>query len=1096
MTDTTIEPPDQPTGPAVSLNYDEPATRELRSKDGAGPEGAAEARRLGAVKTARATKHETPAALAPLVNSPDEYETVLPGTQWRDPEGKVRTKPYAPVDPDEYRMVPEGAQWIDPSGKLRTKPVYQDLNYTAQTLYSMGVNDKERRNALERSYPGKVKEEAGTGDLYVDDDGKLIKPRGFIKSPGAALTAGAAPTVGAIAGELIGGAIGSAVPGPGTLAGAVGGAGVGSGVGQSFNDIFLASFGTYDRSVGEQLLETGLATGLGSAGSLLGRMFGASGLLTSKLAQTNPAKVVNMILETDPEGIAISRGLRAKGVTDQPVSPVFPGAPHLINVVEVYDRAMHPGKPPLQEAAAKYYDKAGKEMLTGMGVPEAEIGSLAKPTAATPVAREGDALLAKARERVTKANENLQRAYDAATQPIEAKIVGTKARHVSENAGLEADIAAGKAAREAEVTELQTRTQRVAAERTARKASLEQVEKESREAATGFVEAVYKDIQNDIDEAVKASGAGRNSGELWDQVASKFKAARSAFGHEANEHYTRWTSQYGGITPGTASLAPTAEAFLAQLPPEFRSQYPALVRDLTKLAGVTDDAGKVIKPPTDMTLGELHGLRTVFRQGINWNDLRSDWLNGVKKKFEHEIDDIINSSKGSPEHKDAAKALDKIDKWYSENGAIFSDRRVQAVVNGLRGGEPADPKVLYDIIVKEGRTDLTKKVENMVGPNLWRGIQAADADALMQATKTEVPGQIDANRFINGVLQRHRDGMLGSIHGERTADKWLKQVQNLRMLEGDLPLDIRPGDTITDVLAKAQTAVTELREMASSDPLKLLSREAKAMQGRHAREAGVAAKGAKEARATQSRELGAAEKELRGAQGQQAQEAAGVQKSMREEQLGFLYNPSMGANEAVEKILAKEDLIRAAALSFGPDSPEFNMLRQAFAKKVLSAGMNPMESLAGLTEETQRLMFPGVKFDQMKLLAREMQHLMGTRGLQETAKSMAAQSKVENPKLPFIGRTLTQIPGIGFIPRGILSAYFTMVRRYATHPVVLDYLEKNLVSKDPAVRKEATDALKSEIAKASRVGGAVGTAWSESQYQMGTDHSVIQAPGP
>jgi hypothetical protein len=50
--------------------------------------------------------------------------------------------------------------------------------------------------------------------------------------------------------------------------------------------------------------------------------------------------------------------------------------------------------------------------------------------------------------------------------------------------------------------------------------------------------------------------------------------------------------------------------------------------------------------------------------------------------------------------------------------------------------------------------------------------------------------------------------MLESVHGKETAEKLLRQAQNIEMLAGRLPVTIRPGDTLTTVIQRAREAAS------------------------------------------------------------------------------------------------------------------------------------------------------------------------------------------------------------------------------------------------------------------------------------------------
>ena len=120
----------------------------------------------------------------------------------------------------------------------------------------------------------------------------------------------------------------------------------------------------------------------------------------------------------------------------------------------------------------------------------------------------------------------------------------------------------------------------------------------------------------------------------------------------------------------------------------------------------------------------------------------------------------------------------------------FNDRRIQAVMDGLDAGLPADPKVLFDTIVKEGRSDLTKKVAGMVGPNLWAGVKAADVREML-AQSQSLTSAMSGKRFVAEVLERKRNGMLEAVHGKEVSAKLIQQAENIKALAGRIDIPVR-----------------------------------------------------------------------------------------------------------------------------------------------------------------------------------------------------------------------------------------------------------------------------------------------------------------
>jgi len=955
-----------------------------------------EADEKAAAKLARGNLGGRDPITVPSIKSDEDYQALMPGMKFKDPQGNVRTKPYTVKSDDDYEEIPEGSQFLDPEGKLRTKPKYEGIDFTAQTLYDMAVNDKERRKALERSYPGKVKERAGK--LYVDDDGVLRRPKGFMDAPGAGLAAAAAPTIGAIGGEIAGGIGGTFMaPGPGTFIGAVGGGVAGGVAGQGFNDLIMGLAGVYDRSGGEEAAELTLAGATGGVGTAAGRGLAAvAPAIKGAVTQAAP-KAAASFLGADEGALETALKLRDQGILVPP-STWAKESPHLANVAEVFDPAFRMQKPLLQSATEHYETSAGK-ILEDIGVkPE---GKISDPAAAPSTQKAGEAVLAKRLEAQTIADKKLD---DAIAEAQLTAAVGT----------------------------VQQATQRGAVEQTAA---------ESRRAAQSLIDAGFQDIQKDVDTAMRTAQAGHNSGDLWAAVGEKLVKIRQGIAERAKVWYAQADRAAEGHLPETGDLPATARQFLEQLPEPFRAKYPDAVKKLEDLAGKVGENGEVIKEPVHPTFGQLHELRTWFRSNVDYHDLTPGIRDGVYKFFAKQVDDALHDVNAVPELKIAAQLLDATDKWYGEQIRPLQDARIQAVVRGLESGLPADPKVLFDTLVKEGRTDLTRKVANLIGPNLWAGVKAADVQQMLEASKTLVPDVIDGNAFTREVLSRSRSGMLEAVHGKEASAKLLQQAQNVAMLNGKLDVAVRPGDTMTDIIAKARTAAEAAKAVAEKDPLAMLAREMKKIRADHARQL---------------------------AQGR------------RTDPLGFIYDPTVGAAQAVDRILNSEDLILAAGGRFGENSPEFNMLRQVWAQRILMGTLEPSARLAKFSPEVQNIMFPGVSGEQMRQLAKEMDFLLSSKAGKDTAKSMAAVSKVEHPwgSIP-LGKAFGKIvPGADAAGRAMLGKYYKMITELTNSPSLMRFVQRGLKG-DEQGRQIARQAVQAWM----RRGGAVGAGVGEAEFQ-------------
>lgn len=946
----------------------------------------------------------------PKLSDPSQVEGLAPGSQFIDSSGVTRVKPYEVKSLADVANIPEGSQFIDPSGTLREKPKYEGIDFTAQTLYDMAVTDKERKKALERSYPGKVKE--GPEGLYVEEDGKFRKPGRGISSVTGFMASAAAPTVGSALGAIGGGAAGSTVPVAGTFAGATAGGAGGAILGQGFNDFILQLSGIYDRSAVEETANLGMAGLTGMAGAGVGR--GLATVVPSIKAGVSAASaaapsVVRHFLGAGAEDLPRARALAEQGVMVPP-SAWAHESPHLQNMVEVFDPAFRTNKP-LRESAVGYYEKEASKILDEFGVEKPE--SIVSPTAEIPTKQAGERIMQRTLQQSAEADQALKVALDKRAEELRAGMP----------------------------------------EKLAQREAIQKSAEESRDAAQKLIDQGFKNIELDSEAAFKVAKAGAYSGDLWEHIGDKLRAVRQGISERAKYWYERYDAMTGGRTVSSQELADSARQMMDELPVEFKARNPSLVRQLEKLGAIHGEEGELVQTAQELTYGQLHQLRSLFRGSADWTTLSSDFKNGALKRFSNEIDRLIHDPEAPVEVRNAAKFLDMVDKWYAKNIKIFNAQEIKTVMKGLEAGEPANAANLYNAVVKEGHTDLINRVRQMVGPNLWSGVKAADTRAMLDAAKTLEPGVIDGKRFAAEVLERERNGLLEAVHGREGKARLVEQARAIEQLAGRLPIPATANDTLTQVIQRAKMAEEAAKAEGTRDPLGTLKKEiARTEKAR-------AAVDTPEGRVSRAR------------------------RAHRDDPLGFLYDPTTGGMEAVNKILDNEDLILAAATRFGENSEEFGLLRQIYARRILEGTLQPGKRLAGISPEIQQLMFPGTTLKQMRTLADNMDFLMERRGMAKSyAGGQAAMSKIEHP---VIGKHLSKVlPGVAPVTNAIGRAAFTkfyaMVTKLMTSPATLRWIEKGLNG-----TPEQRAAVKIFTDKVLQKGSAVGAGTAEATYQEG-----------
>jgi hypothetical protein len=954
---------------------------------------------------------------------------------------------------EEFHKLKAGSKYIGPDGQTYEKPVMTDADFDSiaeGSEYSDPEGNRYRKPKYEgigytaqtlydMSLTDKERQKAlersypgkvkkDTEGLYVEDDGTFRRPGRGIEKVTGFLSAATAPTAGAVLGAL-GGA-------PGGVAGAAGG-GFGGGIaGQYVNDIVLQLAGVYDRTPMEEGGNLVTAGAMGAAGAGVGR--GISTVVPSIKAGASAATAAlpHMVAGwsgATREGIGMARQLSER--TEKPGTGLLGWLRMSETDTLVPPSSVFPEFPRLQHRV-EVFDPAFHTQQPLKQSAEAHYAQGATSLL--------DALGVKD--------------AGSAVKPTAAVPLRQTGEAIKERM-----LAQSRAADERMQAELARRREAIQAglpDTTAQRDALRATAEESRKAAQGLIDSGFQHIQSQIDLAMRAAQVGHNSGDLWESVGNQIVAVRQGIMARARTMYQEADELAGGHMPATEGLPDLARQFMEQLPEPFKASYPALIRRLEELGGpeaVTDASGKVVKeatPPIQPTWGQLHDLRSEFRGKVNWYDLGGDRGQGAYKFFSGAIDRMLRDADSVPELRPAVEQLNRADRFYRESMGPLNEKNVQAVVSGLESGLMPDPQALSKLLLRENRTDLARWVKDHIGPNLWNAVRAADLQEMMDASKGLYPGEIDGRAFVRQVLDRQRNGILDLIHDREVSGQLLKQAQSIEALAGRGRLDIpvRPDDNMSTVIARARAAQEAIQKLKATDPVKLLNGEMKRITG----------------------QLTAAQKAERQA-----------------DPLGFLHDPTYGASEAVEKILGSEDLIITVAARLGENSPEFNMLRQVWAQKLLQGTTQPSKRLAGISAEIQQLMFPGATVKQAQTLAKEMDFLMGSRGANRGAgSSMSAFAKVENPWSNIVGRggkvaqfvtaPAEKFPGFAAGGASLLGGYYKLMRRFSTSPSLFRWVEKGLAG-TPEERK----VIKGYIDKVLQRGSAVGAGVGESVEQNG-----------
>jgi hypothetical protein len=645
----------------------------------------------------------------PKVKSAQDYEALPHGSAYLDPEGKQRFKPIR--DKNDYIALEEGAEYADPTGTIRTKPKYEGIDFSPQALYDIAHSDKGRKKALEKYYPGKVKEDPNGGFYIEDEDGKLRKPgRGLSK-----FTAGAAseaiPVVLSGGGALLGGAVGTAAsPGIGTVAGGMGGGAYGGYMGSRINDIFSQLAGVYDEEGATRdavvsaiaggagdLAGRGVAAAAPAAKEMLGFASRGAAKTTAKFLGANPEKLETALPiaekgEHEGSGITGMLGIRAPGTAVSP-SAIFEKAPHITNVSEVLEQAFDKSNT-FQANAEKFMDKRARDIMANKDIGAIVEDSFINPKAAVSTEEVGSLLKESAQQRAVAQSVEADRQLAEALANRRAAI---EAKHAP-------DIEAHRTRNESVI-------------RTAEQA---------KSAAGNLVNEGFQAIEKQANDAVRVAQVGHNAGDLWRSVAESFVGLRRSIGERASKMYTDAETASGGLVPpGSNGLSHPAQQLIAELPENFESLHPSIVKKLRDIAGVQDPkTGEWIKEPADATWVQLHNLRSQIRQDIKWNDLPSDIRNGTLKFLDGKINEVLHPA-DTGKLTGVGGGLEKIsessEEGYSQRGVTYLSKgesgRPDVVASFIIDGSVAD----LEHISVAGSADLGAD-RNRVGPSAIRSM--------------------------------------------------------------------------------------------------------------------------------------------------------------------------------------------------------------------------------------------------------------------------------------------------------------------------------------------------------------------------------------
>jgi len=431
----------------------------------------------------------------------------------------------------------------------------------------------------------------------------------------------------------------------------------------------------------------------------------------------------------------------------------------------------------------------------------------------------------------------------------------------------------------------------------------------------------------------------------------------------------------------------------------FQSQAPAMAKEA---AGMTERK----LTPADKLLKELgiepprpddHGMVTFTDAHRMMRQLVEKAGSGpIKNVLQQDLTDMaealsmsIKQASKNPAAKPAVASLNKAFSTYDKGIKKFEDSTVKWLYNLTNKGIMPDPEVVASKILANGSAERITTVKRLIGAENWKKVVGADYRNLMAGARDQF-GNIDGVKLLAQL--NSRGATLDTVYG-KTAGELRELARVMAARDGRLPVD---------ELSPSNVKLT----------LEHLKQEEKAHN-----------------------------------------------QFMKENALSDLINPKKNPEDVYEW-LAKpnnyKELGKAVKL-LGPGHPALEGVRRAALKNILTnVKMNVAESgrtaealtnaIKKYSPEQQQLLFPGGLSDDIKLLGKETEKLMGD--LNDNAKASFSAGAVL--ATPFVARVPMQLG---------IAAYQVIL----SQPKMIKYLALGLRSKNTFVRLQTKQTLKTLI---------------------------------
>ena len=943
------------------------------------------------------------------VRTPEEVEAMPPGAEFRTPSGEVMTRPYDVSDDESFQAVPLGAPYRE-GGKVQTKYAGEALDPRAQALYSAAHTTEGKKHALERYYPGKVKEERG--ELYIDQDGKRLSPKATSIAALAGEAAGAAaPTAGAVGGGIVG-----ALVGPFT---SMAGAGAGAAGGEALNQMILRILGIEDipSAEGKAQMGTEFVGGIAGQAAGLSAPVIPSALRVGRNALANSPDLLRKFVGLGDEVSGSLRSVAERGHRVDP-TPYMRGTPFpskMMALAQTYKLD------PVREGSGSAFSKTVGDAPGARTTVPPELRSLLTNLGASP--GESEVVGRSSAPSATAAGEKVLGRVRAEADEAKAAV---RERLAAIDAQMEA-LTAGKTTAEGG--------------QASQRAALERASADLRQAAAKLVDKDIATLRATADESL--AKVGDNPGDLARKYGEQIWENRRENGQAFTKMYQSALALGDGETPNIAPVSRIAGLFVDDINPAVREMYPREHSIIARLAGYPEMV-KEGEEAAAVTLADLHELRTFLRSRIDWNDLTRTPSQGMLVALQGALDKAINDAGATPGLKLAAAALKDVDTAYGAMIRKYEDETVRQMSKFSRAGAAVDADKLAEIAFQPGNTERIRLVKQLGTPQLVEALEAADLKRML-VKAGENTGSVSSKAIADEIETRLKSGVLSEIHGPEKAEKLKLLLDRIRRSYGDDPLQVRPKDTVFSLMERADAAATALDNLS---PKQLIATYEQQMAAYKRAYRETEREGARAAASPAENPLNTLRNT--GAEGV-------IHKILDSDAsptlLRAIYD-RFGEGEEIQaiRVYATRRWLQSVADKAFPGT---------------AGGGSPEAALNWFTklpEDVQPILFPGGTQAQAKKLVETVKMIL-PREMEDLGMSFMGASSVIHPeRSPALGRAGRMIAAWpGFLGRSLVGAVLDNISDIMTHPQTIKFITSGLDSTVVAEREAATKALRDII---------------------------------